>query len=79
VIADDGRRAGLADVGRRVAALLCLISAYGFAATGFVDVRWLAAVIVSALVVATAASAWSGGGGELLPGSRLAVMDPSRD
>jgi hypothetical protein len=50
-----------------VAALTCLASAYGFATTGFVDVRWLTAVVLSALVVATAPSCWSGTDGAGLP------------
>lgn len=58
----------MVNVGQRVAALTCLASAYGFATTGFVDARWLTAVIVSALVVATAPSCWSGADGADLPG-----------
>jgi len=47
--------------------LLCLASAYEFATTGFLDGRWVAAVILSALVVATAPSFWSGKGGGTFP------------
>ena len=53
------RRALIADIAQRVAAPICLVSAYEFAGTGFVDGRWLAAVILSALVVATAPPFWS--------------------
>src|SRR6185369_4226993 len=57
------RRATIVDIGRRLAALICLVSAYEFARTGFVDTGWLAAVVISALGVATAPSCWSGADG----------------
>src|SRR5262245_41076413 len=52
------RTAALADVIHRLAAVMCLASAYQFAATGFTDPRWVAAVVLSALVLATAPPAW---------------------
>jgi hypothetical protein len=75
----QGGRARIANVGQRLAAALCLASVYGFAASGFVDPRWLAAVIVSALCVATAPAVWCGTGGDVSPrlawpaGARLAT------
>jgi hypothetical protein len=66
----SARRGGwrlAANVVQRAAALSCLVSAYGCAVTGFADVRWLAAVSLSALVVATAPSHWAGSDGGPAP------------
>jgi len=53
------RAAWIVGAGQRIAAWLCLLSAYGFATTGFLDMRWLVAVILSTSVVATASPRWS--------------------
>ena len=47
------------DLGQRLAALACLASAYQFAASGFADGRWLVAILLSALIVATAPPFWA--------------------
>ncbi len=52
-------RPAIADIAWRAASLVCLVSAYELADTGFVDLRWLAVTVISALVVATAPSVWS--------------------
>ncbi len=55
----DTQRAWVAETGQRLASLSCLASAYEWARTGFADGRWLAALLLSALVVATAPPFWS--------------------
>lgn len=55
----DRRSAWTVDVGRRLAALICLASAYQWASAGFANDRWLAAMLLSAAIVATAPPFWS--------------------
>jgi hypothetical protein len=60
-------RSAMTDGARRAAAVACLGSAYAFAVSGFADSRWLAALLLSACVVATAPAAWSGTGDAATP------------
>ncbi|MDX2166317.1 MAG: hypothetical protein SF182_04615 [Deltaproteobacteria bacterium] len=48
----------LVDVAQRLAALAALVSAYYWAAGGFYDSRWLHALLIAALIVATARPRW---------------------
>ena len=63
----SAQRSLMTDVGRRAAAVVCLASAYAFATSGFADLRWLAALLLSAFVVATAPAAWAGSADAALP------------
>lgn len=49
----------LADIARRLAALACLVSAYYWAESGFYERGWLHALLIAALIVATARPRWT--------------------
>jgi hypothetical protein len=55
----------LIDVVQRLAALACLVSAYYWAVSGFYEQSWLNALLIAALIVATARPRWTGPASDL--------------